>query len=91
MVHNLPEIVVYEHVNYSGAEWRINFITSNVGSFWNDKISSIIVISGTWEFFEHINYGGRVWVLTPGYYISVSNFGIPHDVISSFRVRSWSP
>ena len=91
MVQNLPEVVVYEDIQYGGAEKRTNLIWPNVGSFWNDKISSIIVVSGTWEFFEDVNYQGRSWTLTPGYYKWVVDFGIPNDIISSYRVNSWSP
>ncbi|HEY7078920.1 MAG TPA: peptidase inhibitor family I36 protein [Nitrososphaeraceae archaeon] len=42
-----PEIVVFEHKNFGGAEWRTNLGWSYAGDFWNDKISSVIVISGT--------------------------------------------
>jgi Peptidase inhibitor family I36 len=30
-----------------------------VGSDWNDTISSIIVVSGTWQFYTDANYGGE--------------------------------
>lgn len=86
-----PEVVVYEHANYGGAEWRTNLNHSYVGDWWNDKISSIIVVSGTWRFFEHINYGGAFWDLGPGYYSWVEAANIPNDMISSFLVLSWDP
>ena len=50
-----PEIVVFQDINFGGAEWRTNLGYSYVGDDWNDKISSVIVISGTWQFFEHAN------------------------------------
>lgn len=56
---------------------------ANLGSFWNDKISSIKVLSGTWEFFEHASYGGSSFRLAPGSYSWVTNAW--NDKISSIR------
>lgn len=56
---------------------------SYVGDFWNDKISSIKVYSGTWEFFEHQDFQGRSFRLTPGEYAWVTNEW--NDKISSFK------
>ena len=67
-----PEVVVYEHARYGGVEWRTNLNHPYVGDWWNDKISSIIVVSGAWRFFEHANYGGAYWDLGPGYYASLT-------------------
>jgi hypothetical protein len=91
----VPEIVVYEHTNFGGASWRTNLNYSYVGDSWNDKVSSIIVVAGTWQFWRHSNFvagaGDRDWILGPGYYSWVEAFGIPNDQISSFAVRSWAP
>ena len=68
----LPEVVVYWDKDYRGAEWRENLSVSYVGDDWNDQISSMIVISGTWAFFEHSNFNNDVpgshIELDPGYY-----------------------
>jgi hypothetical protein len=82
---HMPEVVVCEHIDFGGAEWRTNLGWSYVGDFWNDKISSIIVVSGTWRFYEHANLGGQFWDLGPGYYHWVEEVGIPNDIISSFQ------
>lgn len=81
----IPEVVIYEHIDFGGANERTNLNYYFVGSFWNDKISSIVVVSGIWEFYEHWHYEGRKWVLGPGYYRWVVDAGIPNDIISSFR------
>ncbi len=89
-----PEVVVFEHIDFGGAEWRTNLTHPYVGDFWNDKISSIIVLSGTWEFFEHANFQGASTILGPGYYHWVETRPLPNmtnDTISSFRVNSWDP
>lgn len=38
----LPEIMFYEHINFGGRSERTNLNYSYVGSWWNDKISSIV-------------------------------------------------
>jgi uncharacterized protein YkwD len=62
---------------------------SYIGDFWNDKISSIKVYSGTWEFFEHANFQGRSFRLGPGEYPSFNNE--TNDTISSFKKADGSP
>jgi hypothetical protein len=115
----VPEIIVFEHVDFGGREFRTNLIQINdlgsktnetytigvtggkfpnlIFSHWNmnDKISSIIVVSGVWQFYRDNNFkvplGQR---LPPGYYNWVENilisptmpsFKIPNDQISSFE------
>ncbi|MCW3463164.1 beta/gamma crystallin family protein [Chitinophaga nivalis] len=82
----LPEVVLYEHNDFGGANWRTNLNYTYVGDFWNDKISSIVVVAGVWEFYQHDNYNGPRWRLGPGYYRWVEDVNIPNDIISSFRV-----
>lgn len=86
---SLPEIVIYEHSNFSGASVRTNLGWYEVGDWWNDKISSIVVVSGVWRFYEHWHFEGRYWDIGPGYYYRVEEGGIPNDVISSFRIISY--
>src|SRR5262249_49943885 len=68
---------------------------SYVGDFWNDKISSIIVVSGTWQFWRHANFqkgpGDTDWILRPGYYPWVEAAGISDHQISSFSVKFLRP
>ena len=85
----LPEVVVFEHRNWQGASFRTNLNVPWVGDWWNDRISGIIVVSGTWRFYEHIDYGGLPWDLKQGYYEYIADFGIPNDTISSFQCISW--
>jgi hypothetical protein len=93
-VTDLPEVVVFQDVNWGGAEWRTNLDILYTGDWWNDTISSIIVVSGTWQFFEHDHFGGaRSNLLTPGYYPWVEDpvVNIANDSISSFHVVSFEP
>ena len=90
----LPEIVIYSDVNYSGNSFRTNVNSPSLND-WNDKISSIVVVSGTWQFFRHANFqkgaGDSDWILGPGYYKFTPEAGIPNDEISSFKVYQDSP
>lgn len=83
-----PEVVVYEHRNWGGANLRTNLNVTWVGDWWNDRISGIIVVRGIWRFYEHRDLQGRWWDLKPGYYEYISHFGIPNDTISSFECIS---
>jgi Beta/Gamma crystallin len=87
----IPEIVVYKDINFGGDNWRTNLGWGYVGDYWNDSISSIIVCSGTWRFFEHAGFGGVFKDLTPGYYNWVEDVGIVNDTISSFEIISFFP
>ena len=91
---DLPEVVVFSDINFGGGEWRTNLDVSYVGDGWNDSISSIIVVSGTWQFFENSNFeGARSNLITPGYYPWVEDpaVNIANDSISSFVVVSFNP
>ena len=84
-VNRLPEVAIYQHIDFGGANERTNLNYYYVGDWWNDQISSIVVVSGIWEFFQHHHYEGQKWTLRPGYYRWVVDAGIPNDIISSFR------
>jgi hypothetical protein len=58
-------------------------------SFFNDRTSSIVVISGNWEFFRNSGFDGRYpTVLGPGLYPAVTDVGIANDDLSSLRPTS---
>jgi hypothetical protein len=82
---DLPELVVYEHINWGGAEWRLNLNAKYVGDAWNDRISSIVIVRGVWRFFLDSDFRRAAGDLGPGYYDIVEKYGIPNDAISSFQ------
>ncbi len=77
------ELTVYEHTNYRGETWRVLESTPAVEERWNDRISSLIITAGTWEFFEHAEYGGHKVTLRPGRYSWIGER--LEDEVSSFR------
>ncbi len=86
----LPEIVVYDHVGFKGAYARTNLSFHFLGDYWNDRISSLIVVSGVWRFYRDDYYKGDHWDLGPGFYECFFTEGGPDDVVSSFQAISLS-
>lgn len=86
----MAEIVLFEHVNFRGAHKHLYGSESNLAasedSFFNDKTSSFVITSGSWQFFQDINFSGQASaVFGPGRYNWVGNVGIPNDSVSSVR------
>jgi hypothetical protein len=81
----LPELVVYDHIGFKGAYARTNLSFHYLGDYWNDRISSLIVVSGVWRFYRDEYYKGDYWDLGPGFYECFFTEGGPDDVVSSFQ------
>ena len=86
----LPELIVYDHVCFQGAYARTNLSFHYLGDFWNDRISSLIVVSGIWRFYRDEYYKGDHWDLGPGFYESFFTEAGPDDVVSSFQAIALS-
>ncbi len=82
---SLPELVVYDHVGFRGAYARTNLSFLYLGDFWNDRISSLIVVRGVWRFYRDEYYKGDHWDLGPGFYECFFKDRGPDDVVSSFQ------
>lgn len=54
--NHLPEIVVYQHIDYGGWNFRTNLNVIYIGDSMNDQISSFIVVSGRWQFFRYRDF-----------------------------------
>jgi Beta/Gamma crystallin len=77
------EVIVYWDANFGGEARTSSEEFPYVGDHWNDRISSIRVIGGVWQFYEHANYFGAFMQLGPGSYSYVGHQW--NDRISSFR------
>jgi hypothetical protein len=89
----MAEIILFEHANFHGAHKHLYNSESNLAAsddnFFNDKISSFVISSGTWQFFVDTNYSGAASkILGPGMYNWVESFGISNDTISSVKCCS---
>ena len=85
-----PEIIFFRGLDFTEEQYRcnLNVLRFDAHSVWNDSISSIIVISGTWELFEDADYQGRSARFSPGYHRGISG-NLPWDSVSSARVVAW--
>jgi hypothetical protein len=77
------DLTVYEHTNYRGESLRLRQDVPLVEERWNDRISSVTITAGTWEFFEHAEFRGARTRLRPGRYSWIGEQ--LDDQISSLR------
>jgi len=95
----LPSIIVFKDSGFNqfGQGATMSFPPgwgySYVGDDWNDSISSVIVLSGTWQFFENGGFTGAFATVGPGWYQFVEDpqFNMQNDTISSILCVSNSP
>lgn len=79
------QITIYEHENYGGRSAQLYGPTPDFGGTGlNDRASSMVIGSGTWQFCEHAHFGGRCIVLSRGNYAALSAVGM-NDRLSSAR------
>jgi hypothetical protein len=82
------QTILFEHANFHGAHKHVfgpePNLNANDDNFFNDRVSSIVVVSGSWNFFRHAGYTGRYAnTLSPGAYSFVGNVDIQNDDMSS--------
>ncbi len=83
-------VVIFQHIDFRGYHRHIFARERNLNHpddrTMNDKMSSFVVLSGTWKFYRHANYVGPVGgVYPPGIYRWVADVGISNDQVSSLR------
>ena len=83
----LPQIVAYDNEGLLGDHIHIFGNTPDLGK-WNNSISSMVIVSGHWEFFDEENFKGTKTELGPGVYLHVKERGIKDNSISSIRLVS---
>ncbi|MGK5077891.1 beta/gamma crystallin-related protein [Janthinobacterium sp. HLX7-2] len=76
------EIILFQDANFHGRSLSVRSDASDLSrQGFNDKTSSVIVRSGTWEVCKDARYRGGCRVLQPGRYKTVPM----NDAISSVR------
>ncbi len=78
-------VELYENADYVGRSLTANGSPDLARNGFNDKVSSVIVRSGRWEFCTDSDYRGRCITLGPGNYSNMAERGL-NDQISSYRV-----
>ena len=92
----IPQAIVFENTNMDGQHLHLfssipDLTKIEDGRFWNDQISSIVVISGNWTFCaDPVGAGGvpnRCVTLGPGVYPDVRKERIDDNSISQIRLE----
>ena len=83
----LPQIVAYDNDGLLGDHIHIFGNTPDLGK-WNNSISSMVIVSGHWEFFDEEDFKGTKHELGPGVYLKVQERGMKDNSISSIRLVS---
>ena len=81
-----PQIVAFENEDFLGDHIHIFGTMKDLGK-WGNSISSMVILSGTWEFFDDENFTGTsMGTLGPGTYADVTQHGLKNNSISSVRL-----
>jgi hypothetical protein len=86
----MAHIILFEHANFHGAHKHLfqteNNLNAGDDNWFNDKVSSFVILEGHWQFFRDSNFNGPASnILGPGKYNWIEAFGIPNDSISSLK------
>lgn len=77
-----PDVVLFQDGNFRGPETGVSRDSRNLSEIgFNDRVSSIVIREGRWEFCEHADFRGRCEVFGPGRYPSIDM----NDRFSSMR------
>jgi hypothetical protein len=83
-----PQIIAFDHEEFLGDHMHMFGNMRDLGK-WGNSISSLIILSGTWEFFDDENFKGTsLGTLGPGMYANVTAKGLKNNSISSVRLAS---
>ena len=79
------QVVFYEHDGFGGRSFEVDRQLANFErAGFNDRVSSVVVLSGRWEMCTDRRFQGRCVVVRPGRYPSMNAVGL-NDSISSVR------
>ncbi len=79
------QVTFYENNDFQGRSFSTGQRIANfTDAGFNDRASSVIVLSNRWEVCEHAQFDGRCVVLRPGRYPSLQSMGM-NNTVSSIR------
>jgi hypothetical protein len=85
---NMPQIIAFDNENFLGDHTHVLGNMKDLGK-WGNSISSMVILSGTWDFFDDEDFKGtKIATLGPGMYPRVADKGIKDNSISSIRLAS---
>ncbi len=81
-------IKLYEHADFKGREVALTISANNLTNFgFNDVISSVKVVRGTWILYKDSNFQGKSYQIGPGSYgMGDISAKIGNDVVSSVQL-----
>lgn len=83
------DITFYEHDSFLGRSFVANQSISNFANVgYNDRASSAVVRSGTWQLCSDAYFRGRCVTVSRGQYPTLSAMGL-NDAVSSARELDW--
>ena len=90
-----PHVILFENGNFHGAHKHVFTRESNLNApddnFFNDKVSSLVVLEGNWAFFADSNFQRQYPpILGPGLYPGLPA-GIKNDDMSSLQAVGAAP
>jgi hypothetical protein len=82
----IPQIVAFDNEGLLGDHIHIFGDVVDLGK-WGNSISSMVILSGRWEFFDDESFKGtKMTELGPGVYLNVKDHGMKDNSISSIRL-----
>jgi hypothetical protein len=85
---DIPQIVAFDNEDFLGDHIHIFGNMKDLGK-WGNSISSLVILSGTWEFFDDEDFKGTsMGTFGPGMYADVTAKGLKNNSISSVRLAS---
>jgi Beta/Gamma crystallin len=83
---DMAQILVFDNEDFLGDHTHIFGDMRNLGK-WGNSIASMVILSGTWEFFDDEDFKGTsMGTLGPGTYADVTKRGLKNNSISSVRL-----
>ena len=83
---DMPQVVAFDNEDFLGDHVHIFGDMRDLGK-WGNSISSLVILSGSWEFFDDENFTGTsMGTLGPGTYADVTKHGLKNNSISSVRL-----
>jgi hypothetical protein len=84
----MPQIVAFDNEGLLGDHIHIFGDTADLGK-WGNSISSMVILSGRWEFFDDEKFEGtKMGEFGPGTYLTLKDRGLKDNSISSIRLVS---
>ena len=85
---DMPQIIAFDNENFLGDHTHVLGDMKDLGR-WGNSISSMVILSGTWDFFDDEDFKGtKIATLGPGKYPQVADKGVKDNSISSIRLAS---